>query len=227
MWNNEVWDHIVDGGAVWHRADEKTSLSKLTSTALAVVSDQDEAWLVACYLTTYCNLHFTWADNSGPGFYSAFEEYSASPTSVFAVLRAGSVDPENFESDWGDNQDALPSFGGGDITVGGFKTDGADDNYEGFEIAITMNVPLTSSTAGTEIDIDPSHGVRVTFSGTLVGQLRLEGRRSESGTWLTLDTIDPPLSTDVDVEAGYKQLRIYTVTYSSGSPAAVQKYEAL
>lgn len=89
-----------------------------------------------------------------------------------------------------------------------------------------MAIVLSSSSAGAALNIDASDGVRVSFGGTLTGSLRLEARRKAYGSWITVSDVDT-LPVAVDVDAGFKQLRVYTVAYSAGAPTATQQFAVL
>jgi len=226
MWNNKVWDHIVDGALAYHREDQKTSIEKwLGDNDLLVIDTQDKAWKVAAFLTALCNMHFTWSSNTGPGFYSAYEDFTLSPTNIYAVPLPAKFDGFDFESDWGNNG-WLPSFDPGDITAGLFVVNAGTEDFDSFEAVINMDVK-TSVGAGDPFNIDPSHGARVVFSGTFTATLRLEARRNETGQWLNIGEVDNPMPVTVGVDPGYSQLRVYTVTYTSGTPYAQMRWDKL
>jgi hypothetical protein len=225
IWNNRIWDHIVDGALAWHLSGSPASLIKPTKATLAIISDQSEAWEVAISATIACNLHFAWASCSGLGYLSAFEDFTLTPTSIYAVVFPH-VGAETFESDWSLNETSLTAFAPADITAGDFVTNGAPNQYEGFEVPLELDIPHASTTAGAALSIDPTDGVRVAFGGTLTGSMRLEVRRRSYGSWLTISDVDT-LPVSVDVEAGFKQLRVYTVAYSAGTPTAGQHFRGL
>jgi hypothetical protein len=143
-----------------------------------------------------------------------------------AVFDVAADEFEDYEQEWGDNENALASFDPADLSVFSLASDGGPYNYESYEHVRSMDIQLSSTTAGDPIDIDSSHGVRVAFAGTLNGDLRLQARSTTGGTWLELETITS-VPVDVDVDSGYKQLRIYTQTYTSGSPTAKLKWRPM
>jgi hypothetical protein len=224
LWD-ECWPHITDGSLTWHRADFAGSLQKPADTGFYAPTTYANCASIANALTIGLDLHFTWADASGPGYFTA---YDAGATNIFAYpepmsIGAGAYD--DFETHWQDNQDSISAFVPVTHLVDAdFTTDGAPNAYESFETELTLQV-IVGAGYGTPLDIDPTNGVRVTISGTFSATLILQVQRPGSTTWLDWDTTTTP--GDMDVDAGYDSVRMQTQAYTSGAPAAKLKWRPI
>ncbi|MCP4573335.1 MAG: hypothetical protein GY838_13350 [bacterium] len=220
----DCWAHITDGALAWHRPDFAGALSSPTFTTPSTYSDCGE---FANYLMIGMNLHFTWADNAGPGFFTAYDVTFAN---IYAAPAPAQIAPagstESFETNWQSNETSTTAFAGigTDLAAAGFFTGGAANTYESFETEITLQA-LAGPGYGTPLDINPGSGVRVTISGTFVATLVLQVRRPGSTTWLDWDTATAP--GDIDVDEGYSAVRIRTLVYTSGTPAAKLKWRPI
>jgi hypothetical protein len=224
LWD-DIWPHITDGALAWHRADSAGSLSKPEEGSFYVPATFNDCSQLANNLTNALNLHFTWADASGYGFFTAFG------ASVFSLpdqarFNAGADAEEDFEQDWMSNQNAISAFTGigVDLTAAEFTTDGAPNLFESFEVELTLEV-LGAPGFGTPLDINPGSGVRVTVSGTFSATLILQVQRPGRTTWIDWDTATTP--GDIDVDVGYASVRMQTQAYVSGTPAAKLKWRPI
>lgn len=226
LWD-EVWPHITDGSLTWHRADFTGSLSKPDDTDFYIPTDYSECSALANALTYSLNLHFTWADASGYGYFTAFDPSAANifayPSAASFTGSPGSYD--DFETQWMDNQNAYAVFvPGSHLSDADFTTDGAANAYESFETELTLQV-LSAAGYGAALDINPGSGVRVTVSGTFVATLVLQVKRAGTTTWIDWDTTTAP--GDIDVDEGYSSVRMRTTVYISGTPAAKLKWRPI
>ncbi|KKN87410.1 hypothetical protein LCGC14_0258650 [marine sediment metagenome] len=226
LWD-DIWPHITDGALAWHLADTAGSLSAPSDGGFYLPTTFQHCADIANALTYSLDLHFTWADASGYGY---FVEYDLTFANVFAypfgAVFGTSSDHEGFEENWQNNQAAISAFVGvgTDLTAGDFTTDGAPNSYESFETELTLQV-IGAPAFGTPLDINPGSGVRVTVSGTFSATLILQVQRPGRTAWIDWDTATA--AGDIDVDEGYSSVRMYTQAYVSGTPAAKLKWRPI
>jgi hypothetical protein len=231
LWT-KVWAHVLDAALDYHRADFKFGIDDApwvdidsTPTGLAAVV------AVANALTVVFASHQEWAAVDGVSFFSfMFTPDDPPHIGLISEARPTVFGKETFNTGWA-NTPRITSFTS-ELSAAGFATDAADDAYEGFERALTMDFPVGAG-IGDAIVIDPTGRVRVAvtidaapaWDATLAIQTLDDG----SVTWVTRQTIDTGASGvyNYDPNEGFKAIRLVVSNYSTGAGSAALKWQPL
>jgi len=125
---------------------------------------------------------------------------------------------EDFEEEWGGNEGRRTVFGGGELDDAVFQVGvGTGPTERCGDDTNDLNVPVGVAIGSVEY-LDITQPNRITFTGTLTGELELQVQRDGFATWETYETITSvPVS--VSLPPGYKAVRIEK-TVLGGSPVA-------
>jgi hypothetical protein len=222
MWV-DCWAHIDDSGLSWHRPYGVVEIYKPTMAEYPA-STYDDCAVLAVVLMVKINTHVEWANNSGDGYVDEFDSFTPPITKYRSLLQdAFSGGHETYESDWKDNQDSLDEFDPGDIDYYGFQSSAGPVTVETFETKLAVIFPTSSSTAGTEVALSPALASQVECSGTFSGTAYVQTRNAGSATWVSRSEVTT-VPVTVKLGTGYEAVRMYTETYSSGSPEALSHF---
>ncbi len=229
MWT-DCWAHILDGSDLWHLdvpiREAKPTLGDYPAASYSNARD------LLLLLEIHLSLHLTWADNSGAGYAEQLIDGSSWTTAdglcEIAVSKEFDVsvmeEMEDFEEEWDSNEDSLAAFNPAtDLDDFDFFEDAGPLAYEDFETTKDLSFPGVSSTPGASVSISPSLPSQIEIGGTFSGTAYVQTRNKGSATWVTRSTITTT-SVTVELDAGYEAARIYTDTYTSGTPTAVLRF---
>ena len=218
MWV-DCWAHIDDSGPSWHRPYGVVEIYKPTLAEYPASTYNDCATL-AIALMLKLNIHAEWANNSGDGYVDEYDSFTPPITAYRSLLLdAFTGGHETYESDWDDNQDWLDEFDPGDLDYFDFQADGSPVTVEDFDTKLTLSFPSASATAGAEVALSPTLASQVECGGTFSGTAYVQTRNAGSATWVSRSEVTT-VPVTVKLGAGYEAVRMYTETYTSGSPTA-------
>jgi hypothetical protein len=233
---NDLWDvvfdHIVNAGGTYHHADTRGSQQK-SGFIVSPATTTKQLMFTTILLLAQWTAHVSWADNGGP---LAIQVLELSPSPGDDVLKfawsrffndddlTGESEPqvwgspENYETNWRQNQDALTAFSPADLTANAFRKAGAQteaaETYDDAGDTIALpSVGVDSEAA----PIEPTGNAALSATGTgFIGEVQVQSQRVGSSTFVTFATITA-LPAVVDLLDGTSGVRLHTVSHSAGT----------